>query len=449
MERSIDMTEGKPTGLILRLAIPLILTNLGQQMYQIVDAIIVGRSVGVSAFASLGACDWLYWLILWSITALAQGFSAVVAQSFGSGDKKRFRKSVAMCILVSLVFGIILTIITVSSASSLLHLLNTEDAIFDGARTYLTTMYCGTLIILAYNMSGAILRAVGDGKTPLTAMFIAGICNILLDLLFVAFLGWGILGAAGATLLAQLISFLYCLSAIKRNPVFSMEKSDFQPDKAIIWEICRLGIPQALSQCVTVLGGIYAQSVINSFGYIVVAGCTAANKMHTFMDCSANALGYAASTYVGQNYGAGKLKRIRYGMRSGIAIGLVISVFIMAMVALFGRPMVGLFLSSDVTDAAAALDVAYHYVLIMSWWLPTAYLMNLFRYSLQGIGNTLAPMLSGGFEMGARVLVASFLPPLLGQTGLFHMDGAAWAAAGIFQILCFYITLHRLQGKKS
>ena len=214
------MTGGNPMPLILRLAVPLILTNLGQQMYQVADAAIVGRSVGVGAFASLGACDWLYWIVLWSLTALTQGFSSVAARKFGAGDHGLFKKTVCMCVLVCAVFGCVLTGVCVSAAGGLLHLLHTEEAIFTGARTYLTIMYGGTMIVLAYNMAGALLRAVGDGRTPLYAMIVAGVSNIVMDLLFVTWFGWGIPGAAAATLLAQLLSFLYCLAVIGRSPLF-------------------------------------------------------------------------------------------------------------------------------------------------------------------------------------------------------------------------------------
>lgn len=447
MKRSTDMTTGSPAPLILRLAIPLILTNLGQQLYQVADAAIVGRSVGVSAFASLGACDWLYWLVLWGVTALTQGFSSVVAQKFGSGDRTSFRKAICMCVLVCAAAGCILTGICTCAAGPLLQLLRTEEAIFAGAKTYLTIMYGGTLIVLAYNMAGAILRAVGDGRTPLYAMCVAGSANIALDLLFVTGLGWGIPGAAAATLLAQLLSFVYCLAVICRNPLFRMERGDFRPDSRTIAELCRMGIPQALSQCVTASGGIYAQSVINTFGYVVVAGCTAANKLHTFMDCSAVALGFAVSTFVAQNYGAKQMDRVRSGMRRGVVLALALAVLIMTAVLCFGRQLVGLFLASDMENAAAALDVAHRYVRVLALCLPAAYLMNLYRYCLQGIGNTVAPMLSGACEMGARVCAAAFLPPLFEQTGLFLMDGSAWAAAGIFQGIAFYVSLRRRQSR--
>ena len=198
MSRATNMTVGRPTKLILGLAVPLILTNVGQHLYTVADASIVGRGVGVEALAALGATDWLYWLVLWTVQAMTQGFSVLVSQTFGSNDKKGLRKAITMSVLLCAAVGILLTVVFVSSAGWLLHLLDTPENIYDGAHIYLTMMYAGTLITMAYNMAAAILRSLGDGKSPLIAMFTAGCLNIVLDLLFVIRFGWGIPGAAAA-----------------------------------------------------------------------------------------------------------------------------------------------------------------------------------------------------------------------------------------------------------
>ena len=203
MSRETNMTVGRPTKLILGLAVPLILTNVGQQLYTVADASIVGRGVGVEALAALGATDWLYWLVLWTVQAMTQGFSVLVSQTFGSNDKKGLRKAITMSVLLCAAVGILLTVVFVSSAGWLLHLLDTPENIYDGAHIYLTMMYAGTLITMAYNMAAAILRALGDGKSPLIAMFTAGCLNIVLDLLFVIRFGMGVAGVAWATLIAQ------------------------------------------------------------------------------------------------------------------------------------------------------------------------------------------------------------------------------------------------------
>ncbi|MFR1151055.1 MAG: MATE family efflux transporter [Butyricicoccus sp.] len=178
MSRETNMTVGRPTKLILGLAVPLILTNVGQQLYTVADASIVGRGVGVEALAALGATDWLYWLVLWTVQAMTQGFSVLVSQTFGSNDKKGLRKAITMSVLLCAAVGILLTVVFVSSAGWLLHLLDTPENIYDGAHIYLTMMYAGTLITMAYNMAAAILRALGDGKSPLIAMFTAGCLNM-------------------------------------------------------------------------------------------------------------------------------------------------------------------------------------------------------------------------------------------------------------------------------
>ncbi len=443
MNKAVNMTTGNPARLILKLAIPLMLTNLGQQLYGIIDAIIVGRGVGVNAFAALGACDWLVWAILWAVQGLSQGFSSIIAQRFGARKEAQMRHAVAMCVWMCLLFGTIITVVFVILARPLLMALGTPDTILDGASAYLTMIYGGTLIVMGYNMAAATLRAVGDGRTPLVAMGVAGVANIVLDLLFVMKFKWGIQGAAAATLLAQLFAFIFCLVVIRRSSLFKFEKSAWKWDGKMAKEMCRLGIPLALSSTIVVIGGILAQAVINSFDTIFIAGCTAANKLHGTLDTSAVAIGFASSTFIGQNYGAGRIDRVRQGIKKATVISVAVGAIITIIMFIFGRQIVGLFLEDGVENAAAALEYAYQYVMIMSAMLIGAYIMNLHRYSLQGLGDTVSPMLSGFFELGARLFVAYVFPIFLGSFGLFFMDGSAWWAAGIFQLVCFYRLLRK------
>lgn len=440
----MNMTHGNPAKLIFRLAVPFMLTSIGQQLYGIVDAIIVGRGVGVAAFAALGACDWLVWAILWAVQGITQGFSTMIARKFGAGDEDGMRHAVCMCAWLSLIFGAVVTAVFVILARPLLAALGTPSQIIGDAAVYLTMIYGGTLIITGYNMAAAILRAVGDGRTPLIAMGIAGAVNIVLDLVFVMVFHWGIMGAAAATLLAQLFAFLFCLAAFRRYTIFRFRRADWKWDGPMARELWKLGIPLALESTIVVLGGIFAQAVINSYGEVFVAGCTAANKLHGTLDCSAVAIGFASSTFIGQNYGAKRLDRVHEGIRKATLITLAVGAVIAAVMLIFERPVVNLFLDRSVENAAEALDVACGYITVMSLMLVGAYLMNLYRYSLQGLGNTAAPMLSGFFEFGARLFVAYVFPMFLGSRGLFFMDGSAWWAAGIFQIICFYRTLKKI-----
>lgn len=444
MDHSMNMTQGDPAKLIFRLALPFMLTNIGQQLYGIVDAIIVGRGVGVAAFAALGACDWLVWAILWAVQGITQGFSTMIARKFGAGDEDGLRHAVCMCTWLSLIFGSAVTAVFVILARPLIMALGTPSSVIGDAALYLTMIYGGTLIITGYNMAAAILRAIGDGRTPLIAMGIAGGVNVVLDLLFVMALHLGIFGAAAATLLAQMFAFLFCLASFRRYTIFRFRKTDWKWDGAMARELWRLGIPMALESTIVVLGGIFAQAVINSYGEVFVAGCTAANKLHGTLDCSAVAIGFASSTFIGQNYGAKRLDRVHEGIRKATWIALGVGAAITALILIFERPVVNLFLDRSVENAAEALDVACGYITVMALMLVGAYLMNLYRYSLQGLGNTTAPMLSGFFEFGARIFVAYVFPVFLGSSGLFFMDGSAWWAAGIFQILCFYRTLKKI-----
>lgn len=448
MDRTINMTSGSPSKLILRLALPLILTNLGQQLYGVVDATIVGQGVGVKAFAALGSCDWLCWMVLWTIQGLTQGFSALTSKHFGAGDMDAFHRAEAMCIRLCLIGGLCATVACVLLAGPLLRLLKTPEDIYSYSVLYLTMIWGGTLIVLAYNMAAALLRSVGDGKTPLIAMLTAGVSNIVLDLVFVLVLHLGIFGAALATLLAQLFAFLYCLRIILRSKSLRLKKKHFARDPKTVKELLHLGIPLALSALIVDIGGILAQSVINTFGSVFIAGCTAANKLHGLLDCSAVALGYASSTYIGQNLGAGRIDRIQSGIRKATVISLILGGSITVLMLLTGRRVVSIFLSPGSENAAQALEVAYQYVIVMSFMLTGAYLMNLYRYSLQGLGNSKDPFLSGLFELGARVFVAFVFPLFLGSSGLFFMDGFAWWAAGIFQIICFYRTLRKISHAK-
>lgn len=279
MAKVTDMTKGKPAVLLLSFAFPLILGNLGQQLYMIVDAIIVGRGVGVKALAAVGATDWTYWLILWVIQALTQGFATRISHHFGEKNIAKLRKSITMSVFLCVGIGILLTVLALLLVIPMLHVLKTPTDIFDGASSYLFTMFAGTLIVMAYNMASAILRAFGDGKTPLIAMGIAASANIVLDLLFVLVFGLGIVGAAIATLIAQLISFLYCLTIIRKIDFIKTQRNDWQWDSRIVYELCAMGLPLALQHVLIAIGGMILQSTINSQGFVFVAGFTATNKI--------------------------------------------------------------------------------------------------------------------------------------------------------------------------
>lgn len=315
MDRTQDMTAGRPLKLIFRFSLPLIVANIGQQLYQVVDAMIVGQGAGVEALASVGAADWCYWLALWSISAMTQGFAVPIAQHFGNKDDRKVRSAVTASVWLTLAAAGIFTVVCLKISRPLLVLLKTPDDILTGAHSYLSIMYFGLIVVAAYNMASAILRAFGDGRTPLIAIVIAGVMNVALDCLFVLAFRWGVKGAAAASIISQLAAFLYCLFILHKFEIMKLHREDWHVDRAIVLNQCRMGFPLAVQHVLIAVGGICLQSAINLQGLEFIAGYTATNKIYGLLECSATSIGFALTTYTAQNYGANLYGRIRGGLK--------------------------------------------------------------------------------------------------------------------------------------
>lgn len=442
-----DMTEGRPFGLILQFSLPLMLGNVGQQLYTVVDAIIVGQGVGVEALAALGATDWIYWLFLWSSTAMTQGFSILLSQRFGAKNTEGLRKAFTMSALLSIGIGIAFTVIGLAAARPLLHLLHTPADIFDRALSYLYTLLAGMTIVVFYNMAASILRSLGNGKAPLIAMVIAACVNIALDLLFVMVFHWGIVGAAVATLIAQLFSFLYCLNAIRQIEVLHTSRTDWKPLKSDLCRLLGLGTPLALQFFIIVAGGMVLQSVLNRFGFIFVAGITATNKLYGILESTAISFGYAMTTYMGQNLGAGHYLRLKSGMQAVLKLCAIVSTSIAVSMLLFGKNILVLFVPPEGTYSLQVIDIAYQYLCVMSVPLMVLYILHVYRACLQGFGNTIASVICGILQFGMRVGVALILPRFLGEFGLFFAEPAAWLGAAIVVVIWYYRDMAKLKIK--
>lgn len=441
--QTTNMTQGKPTSLILTFAFPLMIGNIFQQLYTVIDTMVVGRALGVSALAALGATDWLNWLFSGLVQGLSQGFSIQMAQEFGAGNYRRLKKVILNAIFLSILCAILVLIISQACARPVLRLLHTPEDILGNSLLYLRIIFWGIPIIMAYNLSASILRALGDGQTPLRAMILAAITNIVLDLIFVLVFHRGIAGAAIATLLAQLLSSAYCFYYIRKIEVLRTEKENFSPDKSICQRLLFLGYPVAFQNAVIFIGGMIVQSVVNSFGVIFIAGFTATNKLYGILECAATSYGYSMATYSGQNLGAGQIRRIQQGVRDAFFISLITSCSIAACMILLGRNILGWFLSGEPQQVEAALNIAYHYLFIMSLFLPTLYLLYIIRSTLQGIGNTIMPMISGFAEFIMRVGTAIILSRFMGQEGIFYAEILAWIGADIILLGSYFFYLYK------
>lgn len=438
MARTVDMTMGKPVKLIMKFAIPLIITNLGQQFYMMVDASIVGRGVGVHALAAVGSADWTYWLILWAVTALAQGFSIFVSRYFGEQNYDEMNKTIATSTVLCAVVGGLLTLIGILCARPVLALLDTPQEIIGDATVYLITMIAGTLIVTAYNMASAILRAFGDGKSPLIAVVIAAVLNIGLDLLFVMVYHWGVFGAAFASVLAQGVSFLYCFLQIKKLSFVKLDKAMWCLELKRICQLLRFGLPLAAQSIVIALSGIILQSTINLQGSFFVAGYTALNKMYGFLESSAISLGIAFSTFFAQNYGARNYKRVLLGVKTGIVLSVGLSLIVMAVMLLGGKTLLTMFLDVSQEGGTEALAVAWKYLKYMSYCLVILYVIYVYRNVLPAMGVSIWSMLGGILEGIIRVGMGKFLVPLWGEEVFYYIEPFAWLGAFALVIIPYY-----------
>lgn len=437
------MTAGSPARLILSFAWPLILANVGQQLYMVVDASIVGRGVGVKALAAVGSTDWSYWLVLWTITGLTQGFSVFVARHFGHGDYGQMNRAIAVSAVLCAAIGAALTVAGLVAARPLLVLLDTPADILDGAETYLSTMFAGTLAVAAYNLAASILRAFGDGASPLHAMFMAAFVNLGLDLLFVLALGLGIFGAALASVIAQLASFAYCLWQISRIECVRIGKRELAPGQGTAKALLLFGLPIAVQYTVIAVSGMVLQSAVNGQGTAFVAGFTATNKLYGLLESTAIALGFAFSTFFAQNYGAGNKGRVRDGVKVGLKIAVALALAVAGLMAAFGGTLLLAFIDAAESEGAVAWQVAWHYLTVMSGCLVVLYAIHVYRNALQGLGVAKWSMFSGFAECAIRGLMATAAVSWAGREALFFTEPAAWLGALAFIMLPYY----RCQGK--
>lgn len=437
-KRTIDMTAGSPAKLILRFAFPLILTNMGQQLYMIADSAIVGRGVGVNALAAVGATDWSYWLILWTVGGLTQGFSTFVSRAFGEKDDREMNRVIAASITLCAMIGGFLTVLGLAAAGPLLQFLNTPIGIRPQATAYLTTMVSGTLVVMGYNMSAAILRALGDGKTPLAAMAISAFLNIGLDCLFVFVFDWGIVGAAVASVIAQGVSFVYCVVAIGKLECIRLDRDAWSFGKQRLTRMLLFGLPIAMQYVVITLGGIILQSGVNLQGSFFIAGYTATNKLYSLLQCFAMSFGVATSTFVAQNYGAGQHDRVKRGVSVSVKLVTVTAFVIMAVALLTRRYILRVFL--DVTEEGGweALDHAVRYLTVMALCFPVLHLLYVFRDAILAKGVSFWPMVSGFAEFVARVVMVKIVLGRIGTDALYLAEPASWLGALLCVMLPYF-----------
>lgn len=438
-----NMTTGKIVPMLTAFALPLMAGNLFQELYTVVDTMIVGQFLGVTALAAVGNGGWITWMLLGGVQGFTQGFANPVAQAFGAGDKERVRKNMANSLVLTALISIILLIIGEAAMVPLLRLLNTPDEIFELSLLYLRIYYAGTPAIMAYNYTACHLRALGNSRDPLIAMIIASITNIVLDILFVGPMGMGVAGAVIATVIAQIVAAVYSFICLFKIDFVHLKKEDFKLDARLSGNLIYMGVPMALQNIILSVGGLIVQRIVNRFGITFIAGMTATNRLYGLIETVGLSYGYAISTFIGQNHGAGKTDRVRKGVKTGFVIGIGASVLIAALMIIFGKNVLMLFISGTAEEIAATMTVAYRYLSIMAVLLPTLYCLHILKFTLIGLGNSFYPMLSGFAEFAMRVASALIIPVYFGKMNVFFAEPIAWIGADIVMAVGYVVCMRK------
>ena len=447
MGRTLNMTTGNPMKLLFSFALPLMFGNIFQQLYTVVDTAIVGRGVGMVALAALGAVDWLNWMMLGIAQGFTQGFCIRMSQKFGAQELEGLKQTLGTSILLTGLLAIVGTLVSQLGLPIFLTWMKVPDYLRESATLYSRIIMGGFTAVCFYNLCSSTLRAVGDSKTPLVAMVVAAITNILLDVVAVFILNWGIAGAAAATVFSQLLSGTLCAVKILQTPELRFEKRHLTLSLFTAKDLMAIGIPSGAKNVIIAAGGMVVQTVVNSFDSMsFIAGFTATNKLYGLLEVAALSYGYAVTTYVGQNFGAGLMPRVRSGVRAANMLALLSSIVIAAIMLVFGRDITMLFISRD--DMALALEAgntAYRYLCLMSISLPILYALYVFMSALQGMGNTIAPMWSAAFELTVRLSVAFIVAQLGIRNGILWAEVGAWYMGGATQAIAYYLHLRKLK----
>ena len=444
-DKTIDMTKGNPLRHIVWFSIPLIIGNIFQQFYSMVDTIIVGRTIGINALAAVGASGSLVFFIIGFAMGLTGGFAIMVSQRFGAGDMAGVRRSVAMGAMLSAVFSVALMLLSVAGARWLLTIMNTPEDVMEEAYRYLVVIFWGVPATMFYNYISSVIRALGDSKTPLYFLLIASVLNSILDFVCILNFHMGVMGAAVATIFSQAVSGLLCLLYVgKHFPILHLQKSDWRFDRRFAWYHLRMGIPMAVQNSVIAIGAMAVQAILNGFGAIAVAGYTAANKIEQLASQVMMSLGLTLATYVGQNYGARDLGRIREGVRKTTVILLVTSALGAALVVIFGRGLTHIFIGGGEQNVEEVVRYSRQYLTISACFYPALSCIFIFRNALQGMGNTGIVLIGSAVELVGRLAGALILAIPFGYLGVCFASPFAWAGAAVLFLIVYLVDMRRL-----
>ncbi len=437
-----DFTTGKPMKSIVMFTIPILLGNLVQQFYYVIDSIIVGQFLGMNALAAVGATASLTFLVIGWVMGTTGGFAILIAQRHGANDTEGVKHYTAVSGFLCLIMAVIMTVGLLLGNRWILTVMNTPKEIFADTYHFIQIIYAGLAATIAYNMIASVLRALGDSKTPLYFLILSSVVNILLDLLFIDIFSMGVEGAGLATVIAQAFaSFLCLVYTRKKYPMLSMKKNDFHITGTSIRKLIGMGTPMGLQFSITAIGTMIVQVALNGLGPIYIAAFTACGRIQNIVTQPFPSLGASMATYVGQNTGAGRMDRVKAGVKADIILSMICSAVSMVVVLIFGDELVKLFVNDPSGMIAEKARIFFY---VGAGFYPALGLICVYRNSLQGLGYGLLPMLGGIFELVARIIVVMLLSKPFGYLGICCANPIAWISALIPLIPAYYYRINRL-----
>lgn len=444
MANSKEMTGGAVFPLLFSFTMPLLLGNLLQQTYSLIDAAIVGKFLGINSLAAVGASTSVIFLILGFCNGCCAGFGIPVAQKFGARDYATMRRYVAVGLQLATVMSVVIAAVSGFYCRDILRGMQTPGNIFDGAYDYLFVTFIGIPCTFFYNLLASIMRALGDSKTPFWFLLFSTVLNVFLDLFCILVLGWGVMGAAIATVFSQGLSAILCyLYMLRKFPILRATSSEDRRFHAgLACTLLAMGVPMGLQFSITAIGSIMLQSANNALGTACVAAFTSAARIKMFFICAFESLGIAMATYCGQNYGAGKPERILRGIKVSALMMLTYAAATWMILMLGSRSLALLFVAPSEVEI---LDYTEQFLHISCWFFPAVGLLCILRYAIQGVGFSNLAMLSGVSEMIARILVSLYAVPAFGFLGVCFGDPLAWVAADLFLIPAFLYVYKKIK----
>lgn len=437
-----DMTQGNPWKLIISFMIPVLLGNIFQNLYSIVDSMIVGRLLGTKAFAAVGVTAAQGFIVFGWINGMTSGFSIILAQEYGAKREKSLRHFFCMSLYLCIFMCVIMTVGLLLTNDWVLRLMQTPKELFDLAGRYILVIYGGIFSSIAYNLLAGTLRAFGDSRTPLKLLTIASVLNVVLDLVFISWFHMGVEGTAYATVLSQVVSAMLCLWHIRKHyRLFGFTREERRFSARSMGTLFKIGLPMALQFSITGFSTVIVQGAVNSFGALYISAMSVVGKIQGIMGQPMVAIGAAISSYAGQNYGAGRIARVKQGVRVGNSLCVATSCLCTVLLLAFGKALVPLFIREDV---AAVQEIVHQFLLVVAWFYVPLSLIYVYRNTLQGLGEGLVPFLGGVFELIARIIAIGFLMRWFGFYGVILSDPLAWIFALIPLVPYYYYRMGRI-----